>query len=51
MLGALEVAAAIDAGMKAAVVVRPGNAPLTKQEEEEYTIIRDFSQVTELLRL
>ena len=49
MVGLLEVAAAMEAGMKAAVVARPGNVPLTAEEEEEYTIIRDFGQVTELL--
>ncbi|KAI9768474.1 MAG: enolase-phosphatase E1 [Geoglossum simile] len=43
-----EVAAATDAGMKAAIVVRPGNGPLTT---EGYTIIRDFSQVTKFLRV
>jgi hypothetical protein len=45
----LEVAAAVDAGMEAAVVVRPGNAPLTKEEDNDYRVIRDFDLITELL--
>ncbi|KAH0544418.1 hypothetical protein FGG08_001445 [Glutinoglossum americanum] len=40
-----EVAAAIEAGMKAMVVVRPGNAPLTAEEEEEYETIQSFEQI------
>jgi methionine salvage enolase-phosphatase E1 len=45
----LEVAAATEAGMKTAVVVRPGNAPLTAEEEGAYKTVQDFERVTRCL--
>ncbi|KAI9784948.1 MAG: enolase-phosphatase E1 [Geoglossum umbratile] len=46
---AKEVAAAMDAGMEAVVIVRPGNAPLTEDEDNDYRVIGDFDLITKLL--
>lgn len=38
----LEVQAAKEAGMDAVVVVRPGNAPLTRSEREAWRVVDSF---------
>lgn len=40
-----EVQAALEAGLKAHVVVRPGNSPLTQDEVEKYKAVDDFSHL------
>ncbi|KIX97849.1 uncharacterized protein Z520_06627 [Fonsecaea multimorphosa CBS 102226] len=40
-----EVRAAIQAGMKAAVVDRPGNAPLSDQERDEFEVVESFEEI------
>ncbi|KIW26375.1 2,3-diketo-5-methylthio-1-phosphopentane phosphatase [Cladophialophora immunda] len=40
-----EVRAAIHAGMKAAVVDRPGNAPLSDTERDEFEVLESFEQI------
>ncbi|KAK7887757.1 enolase-phosphatase E1 [Exophiala xenobiotica] len=40
-----EVHAAIEAGMHAVVVTRPGNAPLSEDEEKEFEIVESFEQL------
>ncbi|KIW82920.1 2,3-diketo-5-methylthio-1-phosphopentane phosphatase [Fonsecaea pedrosoi CBS 271.37] len=40
-----EVRAAIQAGMKAAVVDRPGNAPLSDTERDEFEVVESFEQI------
>ncbi|OAP56012.1 2,3-diketo-5-methylthio-1-phosphopentane phosphatase [Fonsecaea erecta] len=40
-----EVRAAIKAGMKAAVVDRPGNAPLSDEEREEFDVVESFEEI------
>jgi enolase-phosphatase E1 len=44
-MGGPEVRAAISVGMKSYVVNRPGNAPLTKEDEEELTIITSLDAI------
>lgn len=40
-----EVQAALKAGMKSVVVVKPGNASLTEQDHREFDIIESFAEV------
>ena len=40
-----EVRAAIEAGMQAVVVDRPGNAPLSEDDQEEFEIVESFEQL------
>jgi enolase-phosphatase E1 len=40
-----EVHAATEAGLQAAVVSRPGNAPLSEAEREQYSVLDDFSKI------
>ncbi|KAG8626066.1 hypothetical protein KVT40_006467 [Elsinoe batatas] len=40
-----EVAAALEAGMKAVVVDRPGNAPLTQEDQEKFEVITSLEEV------
>ncbi|RKP08687.1 HAD-like domain-containing protein [Thamnocephalis sphaerospora] len=40
-----EVAAAIAAGMQTAVLSRPGNAPLTEQDEKQYRVLTSFESI------
>ncbi len=40
-----EVRAAIVAGMRAVVVNRPGNAPLSEDDKEEFEIVESFEQL------
>jgi len=40
-----EVSAALEAGMKAIVVDRPGNAELAGREREEYEVVTSFDQI------
>lgn len=43
-----EVKAALEAGMKSKVVVRPGNAPLSSEDEEQYQCISTFEQESDV---
>lgn len=40
-----EVEAAIDAGMKALVVDRPGNAPLSAEDRQRFTVIETLDEL------
>ncbi|KAK4147006.1 HAD-like domain-containing protein [Dichotomopilus funicola] len=40
-----EVEAALEAGMQSYVVVRPGNAPLTPEEEARHRVVRSFEEI------
>jgi enolase-phosphatase E1 len=44
-----EVEAALTAGMQAAVVCRPGNAPLTEQERSKYRLIHSFDEIIKMM--
>lgn len=41
----VEAKAAEEAGVKVAVVVRPGNAELTEEEKSHYKLITSFSEL------
>lgn len=41
-----EVEAALEAGMQSYVVVRPGNAPLTPEEEARHRVVRSFEEIS-----
>jgi len=40
-----EIEAADQAGMKAVVAVRPGNAPLNRKTKEKYPVVRSLLQL------
>jgi methionine salvage enolase-phosphatase E1 len=42
---AVEVRAALQAGLQSLVVDRPGNAPLTEEDRKELTIITSFDEI------
>jgi enolase-phosphatase E1 len=42
---AVEVRAAKTAGMESLVVDRPGNAPLTEEDKNEFTIVTSFDEI------